>query len=421
MKLAERLVDRIATGGVSVREISCLEGTEDARRTFRGIGIYFARGPAHLADGSEREFMSAGSGAHVESRVITSVLEVAERIAIFEAGPDLLARFSDFGPGEAVDPRQMVLDLPDDRGDAVRPFDMDAPVDWVRATRRDGNPRYIHRPTRQGRPGFYQVTSSGVAAGAGRDDAIVRGLFELIERDALMLHWYGQLGAPRVPIPSGDGAGALASWLEALDFDLTAYDIGTDLGVPVALVVARQGAPAPVGAPGGVVIGAAAAGLIERAIERAILEIVQAVEGCIASRDSGDPVAATDPLGRFLVSDRGQELAFLEQTGLGPRGGALVEPDRRQRFTKRYGEAPLAALQDSLAGLGIETYWVDRTPPWLLPFSVAIVETFAPGLQPLTLDPSGVGRRIDSPRLREKITAFHGRLIPIRRHPHPLG
>ena len=115
------------------------------------------------------------------------------------------------------------------------------------------------------------------------------------------------------------------------------------------------------------------------------------------------------------MNDRRSELAFL---GEGPACPSSTCADAAGDLK---GSALLESLRIRLAKIGIQTYSVDRTPPWLSPLDVSIVEMFAPGLQPLTLDVSGAGRRVDSPRLRSIMHERYGTTRPIARRPHPLG
>ncbi|HKH50047.1 MAG TPA: TOMM precursor leader peptide-binding protein [Thermoanaerobaculia bacterium] len=55
---------------------------------------------------------------------------------------------------------------------------------------------------------FCQVSSNGLAAGADLQDASLRALFELIERDAFLLTWLGRLPARRLAVDSSLDAGA---------------------------------------------------------------------------------------------------------------------------------------------------------------------------------------------------------------------
>lgn len=83
---------------------------------------------------------------------------------------------------------------------------------------------------------------NGCAAGACIEEAILQGMFELIERDAVAIWWYNQ-----VPRPSIDLAGfgdpyfdALAREYEALGWRLWALDITHDLRVPVVAALAES-------------------------------------------------------------------------------------------------------------------------------------------------------------------------------------
>ncbi len=94
---------------------------------------------------------------------------------------------------------------------------------------------------------FTRCDSNGNAAGNTREEAILYGLLELVERDAVALWWYNRC---RRPALDADGFG-LAYWAEMrryyaseLDRELHALDLTSDLGIPVVAVVSRRRARA---------------------------------------------------------------------------------------------------------------------------------------------------------------------------------
>ncbi|WP_411081369.1 TOMM precursor leader peptide-binding protein [Streptomyces sp. cmx-18-6] len=84
--------------------------------------------------------------------------------------------------------------------------------------------------------------SNGNAAGSSREDAIVQGFLELVERDAVALWWYNRLRRPAVDLDAFD-----EPWLartrkvyERAGRSLWVLDLTSDLGIPVMAAVSRS-------------------------------------------------------------------------------------------------------------------------------------------------------------------------------------
>ena len=82
---------------------------------------------------------------------------------------------------------------------------------------------------------YCVADSNGNAAGNTLEEAILQGLLELVERDALGIWWYNRIQRPAVAL---DGFGVafpteLAAFLRRHDRDLWVLDLTNDLGIPV--------------------------------------------------------------------------------------------------------------------------------------------------------------------------------------------
>ena len=145
--------------------------------------------------------------------------EVAEAAAMGEA----IERYSgSFVPAErlvvatseefgrrAVDPERFALFSDaqyENRALSVRRFRRDTPVSWVDGfALPGGEPVSISRRSSSTCPGGGELTgearigyatSSGLACAATLEEAVLVGLFELVERDAFMLVWHNRLSLP---------------------------------------------------------------------------------------------------------------------------------------------------------------------------------------------------------------------------------
>lgn len=90
---------------------------------------------------------------------------------------------------------------------------------------------------------FYVSDSAGCAAGREPAQAMLNGLLELIERDAVAIWWYNRLARPNVVCKATDGRHS--RWpglLKSLGRDYCLFDITTDFNVPVFGGVSWEGA-----------------------------------------------------------------------------------------------------------------------------------------------------------------------------------
>lgn len=131
-----------------------------------------------------------------------------------------------------------------------RPYQEDIPIDWVKAwsfteKRLLWIPAafaYYHYPRERGGE-FFIGNSNGVAGGNCQEEAFLHGLYELIERDAVAVWWYNRLRLPRIDVDAfADGKmRRLLFQLKNEGFGIDAIDLTNDLGIPVAIVIARKG------------------------------------------------------------------------------------------------------------------------------------------------------------------------------------
>jgi ribosomal protein S12 methylthiotransferase accessory factor len=210
--------------------------------------------------------------------------------------------------------------------------------------------------------------STGCAAGITRDAAMLRGLLELIERDAVALWWRGGRRG-RAIIPDSEAGNAAQTLLAQLrqgqgGRQTMLLDITTDLGIPVTAAFSSQ----PDGY--GFALGMAARVTLAEAACSAIFEMCQSELSlhviAAKQRQSGES-ALND-------SDRRQSA---RASRLDTRVCPLLLPGN---------EAPIASAQLSgvdaivrqLAGQGIHVYTLDLTRQR---FEVPVIRVIAPKLQ----------------------------------------
>ncbi|PRY41519.1 TOMM precursor leader peptide-binding protein [Umezawaea tangerina] len=126
------------------------------------------------------------------------------------------------------------------------PFDEDAEFDWTPVW---SLTRQRHRllPTAM----LYFTTapheqftadSNGNAAGSSLEDAVLQGMLEVVERDAVALWWYNRTRQPAVDLDAvDDGWIAQARRVHAeLGREVWALDLTSDIGVPTVVALSRR-------------------------------------------------------------------------------------------------------------------------------------------------------------------------------------
>ncbi|MGC2811793.1 MAG: TOMM precursor leader peptide-binding protein [Bradyrhizobium sp.] len=209
-----------------------------------------------------REGLSGGSfgkGSTAEQAEASALMESIERYSGIFQGDEIRVtrRFTDFAPGDAVLPNDVLLfseaqtradqqRSADDSGEsygAPALFDRSARIEWSPVwSLRDGRFKYL--PTSllyffYGGPASFQADSNGCAAGNTLEEAIVQGFLELVERDAYAIWWYNRSQQAEVDLSHFNDSYVrdLHSQLAATGRRLWVLDVTSDLGVPTYVAI----------------------------------------------------------------------------------------------------------------------------------------------------------------------------------------
>ncbi|HXU29126.1 MAG TPA: TOMM precursor leader peptide-binding protein [Thermoanaerobaculia bacterium] len=206
---------------------------------------------------------SGGKGRSEEQAKTSALCESIERYCGVYQGDEarVRARMADLD-GVAHHPNRLMLYSPrqyDSRASWNRlgemfswvpePFDEDSPIEWSPAwSLTDQAPHYL--PTGflyygypwGNHPEITRADSNGCAAGSCREEAILQGFLELVERDAVAIWWYNRLRCPGVAVETFEVPyfDRLADHFEAHHRRLWVLDLTTDLGVPTFAAVSRR-------------------------------------------------------------------------------------------------------------------------------------------------------------------------------------
>jgi len=199
---------------------------------------------------------SFGKGSTAEQGEASALMEAIERYSgIFQGDEIRVARrFSDFPPGDAILPNDVLLfsDAQYRRGQAPTPdFDAQMPAPFDRSSKIEWSPvwslrdkRFKYLPTSllyffHTGPGQIDADSNGCAAGNTLEEAIVQGFLELVERDAYAIWWYNRLQRPQVDLGRFDDSYVrdLQTQLAESGRRLWVLDVTSDLGIPTFVAI----------------------------------------------------------------------------------------------------------------------------------------------------------------------------------------
>jgi ribosomal protein S12 methylthiotransferase accessory factor len=341
---------------------------------------------------------SGGKGATRLDAEVGALCEAVERYSATLHGDEPRARDTLRGLGDdAVDPRACMLFDPRqyqardewNRGCSAyhyvpEPFDENAPVDWtpVWSLTRERqrllptgllyfNP--VHRGVTPvaGRASL-SACSNGNAAGSCLEDAVLQGLLELVERDAVALWWYNRTRQRAVDLD------AFANpWLDRmletyrlLRRHVWALDLTSDFGIPVFAALSRRTDKAAQD----VMLGFGAHLDPEVALSRALTEMNQMLPTVAdATREGGYGTDDPDLL-RWWSGETVQTQRWLLPD-------PAQRPAGRQDFAVVRNADLLADVQlvtGRLEAQGLEVLVLDQTRPDL---GLPVVKVVVPGLR----------------------------------------
>lgn len=213
------------------------------------------------------------------------------------------------------------------------------------------------------------LPTTGLACGRSRDEAVLNGLYEVVERDAIVIAWLNRLPAPRVAtaaVPECDGR------------TLSVHDISTDIGIPVRLALLVDDATSVVA------VGAAARLDPRDAAERAVAEALMLEPVVRATRarrrapspgQTGGVRTMDDHLLWYGDPVRIRELDFLRRAPMQTRSDGEMVPGAPDE---------LATVVGALQRHALDPIVVDLTVPAIAAAGLRVVRTIVPGLVPLT-------------------------------------
>jgi ribosomal protein S12 methylthiotransferase accessory factor len=317
---------------------------------------------------------SYGKGSSTEQAEASALMEAIERYSGVFQGDEIRVkrRFNDFRPGEAILANSIQLFSAAQEQHGRPPFNPSAEIEWSPVwSLRDRVFRWI--PTsilyfsyRDEAGGHRSADSNGCAAGNVREEAIVQGFLELVERDSYAIWWYNRLQRPEVDLDRFDDPYIrdLKVQFAQTGRRLWLLDVTSDLGIPSFVAVAHwmQGTQEQVEFGSGAHFEAHIAAL------RALTEINQFLSIGLMGGPGPEPTS-DDGSEPFRVQDH----AYLT-----PHGSPVVRPDFAPDFRLLDKRDQVDACVHLAKGHGLDFLVLDQTRPDI---DVPVVRVIVPGLR----------------------------------------
>jgi ribosomal protein S12 methylthiotransferase accessory factor len=254
---------------------------------------------------------------------------------------------------------------------------------------------YLNYPRHPGEARLCTTISTGAACGASYTDAAVRGIYEIVERDAMMIMWLNRHACPRLHIGPHTPLGQTLQRRYKTD-TLTQIIFWTtnDISIHACLALILD----EVGGEQRSYVGLAANLDPQRAALGALTEAHEVRWGIHTTREMArilnDPSEIDNIHAHacyYAQGDRTHLLDFLLQ------GSQSIDLSELENFSRGDPAADLQTCLQKCEQAGVEVMVADLTKDDIRPTGLRVVRVVMPSLQPLTCNhnkPFLGGRRL---------------------------
>ncbi len=317
----------------------------------------------------------------------------ATRVSFRVTKPVFCARLKDFG-GAAIHPRDCMLFSETQLKDRKAWNAIGSPSSWVPEPFEDaqeiewspvwslthGEPRYVptaycyYGYSRKHYSWFARADSNGCAAGHSKEEAILQGFMELIERDCVALWWYNRLQKPAVDLSSFSEPyfQELQDYYKILHRDLWVLDITSDFNIPAFAAISRRNDKEVED----ILLGFGTHFDPYIALLRALTEVNQllpAVSPCSPAQDGQYLSADPEAISWWKTATRENQPYLMPDETLAPK----KQRDYPRQWTDDLYVDVMTCV-GSAAQKGLETLVLDQTRPDI---GLHVVKVIVPGLR----------------------------------------
>jgi len=367
---------------------------------------------------------------------VRAVGEALERYACgMYDGTDWLTASCDELGNDALDPHS--VQLPDAREydalDGFSPLPRDAPIRWLWGYRLlDMAPRlvpaqlaYVMLNTLPNEPIFYPTTSTGWALHLTREEAILTGLREVIERDAFFLHWLARIPTRVLDDVNDEVVTAFLAEMQEAGAQAHIHVTSTDIDVAAFACYITHDDPAMPAFMMNTAAHADPTRGLHQLVEEASMMHMDLVDlkrsGRATVPESGGVATMAEHANLYLDHAHREAVDWLLEARGRVSFHDLPRPDDAALAT------PLGQVEwlvDRLQRAGLETYYIDTTPADLASVGFHAAKVLVPGS---VRHEYGAGvRLLACPRLYEAPVRMGVRSQPLVRDdinpdPHPYA
>jgi len=245
---------------------------------------------------------------------------------------------------------------------------------------------FVHYPPPAER--HRPAITTGLGLGNSGVEALLSGLYEVIERDATMLGWYSTYEPLGLSVDD-EGFDALVARARAERLTVTPLLLTADVDVPVvAVAVHREGSWPRFAVGSGAHLDAAAA---------ARSALAEALQNWMELRAMGPEQAREEEGAIGQYADFPAEAAsFVEGAASTPRGAGDVPASSVGPEQVSTGAAELDAVLDRVADAGLDAHAARITTPDVAALGFEAVRVVVPTAQPLFVDGPYFGKRAET-------------------------
>lgn len=197
----------------------------------------------------QRQYHSYGRAESLSASKYSAILEMIERHAsmIPQFTKPLRASYHQLKQKkmDVINPESFILHK---SVEGEHLYSHDKEIYWTACRRLDNNKEvlipeqliYFDNQIIRGENRFIYETSNGAALGNSMKEAVMYGLFEVIERDCFLVHWYCKKTPKRIDVSSSNNLQIkfVLKQLDDLGYDVHLFDITLETDIPAVWVLA---------------------------------------------------------------------------------------------------------------------------------------------------------------------------------------
>lgn len=262
-------------------------------------------------------------------------------------------------------------------------------------------------------PILQQFVSNGAVAGKDHNSTLIRGIYELVERDAMMTIYLNQINAPKIDLKTikNKPLQTVINKLEKYQFDISLHDITHDFGIPCYLSILIDKSQVGPTLTFGLKTGFNTYEVISGSLEEALMARTWTRYEMLQNKKSNKPI--TSRLDRALYWSKPKAIKYISFLL-----NQKTVPLKIQKRSFPNSQAELTHIKELLKKKQYQIYYADIRPKLLINSNHCIYRVIIPGLQTLYLNE--INKDLNYRRLREVASYFSKKKFTIYSHPHPF-